>query len=144
MNQMAVQKSLGGAAAKTLPGAKSRTQLLFLDDLNYAGADAFGIQSSLELLRQILSQGTLMSHIWRTKLVEAWFSPATQAQWYAQAQTRECLFHRENGIDISTSTRIKIFPFFVLAPVLVSRSFSFDVKLPTLSLCLRRFRVHLT
>lgn len=57
---MAVQKSLGGAAGKNLPGAKSRTQLLFLDDLNCASADAFGIQPPLELLRQILSQGTLM------------------------------------------------------------------------------------
>lgn len=57
---MAVQKSLGAAAAKSLPGAKSRSQLLFLDDLNCAGADAFGIQPPLELLRQILSQGTTL------------------------------------------------------------------------------------
>ena len=59
MSQVAVQKSLGGAtaAAKNLPGVKSRTQLLFLDDLNCAGADSFGIQPPLELFRQILSQG---------------------------------------------------------------------------------------
>ena len=59
---MSVQKSLGGAAVKNLSVSKSRTQLLFLDDLNCAGADAFGIQPPLELLRQILSKGTLMSH----------------------------------------------------------------------------------
>ena len=62
MSQIAVQKSLqGSVAAKNLPGAKSRTQLMFLDDLNCAGADAFGIQPPLELLRQILSQGNLFS-----------------------------------------------------------------------------------
>ena len=60
---MAVQKSLGGGAAKNLPGAKSHNQLLFLDDLNCAGADAFGIQPPLELLRQILSQGTLSASV---------------------------------------------------------------------------------
>ena len=47
----------GCAAVKNLPGAKSRTQLLFLDDLNCAAVDAFEIQPPLELLRQILSQG---------------------------------------------------------------------------------------
>ena len=44
-------------AVKNLPGAKSRTQLMFLDDLNCAVVDAFEIQPPLELLRQILSQG---------------------------------------------------------------------------------------
>ena len=46
-------------AVKNLPGAKSRTQLLFLDDLNCAAVDAFEIQPPLELLRQILSQGNI-------------------------------------------------------------------------------------
>ena len=55
---MAVKKPMQGCvAAKNLPGAKSRTQLLFLDDLNCAAVDAFEIQPPLELLRQILSQG---------------------------------------------------------------------------------------
>ena len=67
---MTVQKSLGGAAVKNFPGSKSRTQLLFLDDLNCARADAFGIQPPLELLRQILSEGTLMSHTRSTKQVK--------------------------------------------------------------------------
>ena len=59
MNQMALQKSLAANAptSKNLPGVKSRTQLLFLDDLNSADVDEFGIQPPLELLRQILSQG---------------------------------------------------------------------------------------
>ena len=62
MNQIAVKKSLqGGVGVKNLPGAKSRSQLMFLDDLNCAGADAFEIQPPLELLRQILSQGTMLS-----------------------------------------------------------------------------------
>ncbi|XP_073235787.1 dynein heavy chain domain-containing protein 1-like [Porites lutea] len=61
MNQMALQKSLAANAptSKSLPGVKSRTQPLFLDDLNSADVDEFGIQPPLELLRQILSQGTL-------------------------------------------------------------------------------------
>ena len=60
MSQMGVKKSIqGGAAVKNLPGAKSRTQLMFLDDLNCAGVDAFEIQPPLELLRQILSQGNI-------------------------------------------------------------------------------------
>ena len=60
MNQIAVKKSFhGGAGVKNLPGSKSRTQLMFLDDLNCAGADAFEIQPPLELLRQILSQGNI-------------------------------------------------------------------------------------
>lgn len=56
---MALQKSLAANAptSKNLPGVKSRTQLLFLDDLNCADVDEFGIQPPLELLRQILSQG---------------------------------------------------------------------------------------
>lgn len=56
---MALQKSLAANAptSKNLPGVKSRTQLLFLDDLNSADVDEFGIQPPLELLRQILSQG---------------------------------------------------------------------------------------
>lgn len=57
---MAVKKSIqGGVAVKNLPGAKARTQLMFLDDLNCAGVDAFEIQPPLELLRQILSQGNI-------------------------------------------------------------------------------------
>lgn len=60
MSQMAVKKSIqGGVAVKNLPGAKARTQLMFLDDLNCAGVDAFEIQPPLELLRQILSQGNI-------------------------------------------------------------------------------------
>lgn len=58
MNQSVVKKSMqAGVGVKNLPGSKSRTQLMFLDDLNCAGADAFEIQPPLELLRQILSQG---------------------------------------------------------------------------------------
>lgn len=63
MNQIVVKKSLqGGVGVKNLPGAKSPTQLMFLDDLNCAGADAFEIQPPLELLRQILSQGNVTVH----------------------------------------------------------------------------------
>ena len=57
LNQMAVQKSLGNAPTRALAGSKTASQLFFLDDLNCASADSFGIQSPLELLRQILSQG---------------------------------------------------------------------------------------
>ena len=46
-------------AVKNLPGAKPRTQLMFLDDLNCAAVDAFAIQPPLELLRQNLSQGSI-------------------------------------------------------------------------------------
>lgn len=57
---MAVKKPIqGSVAVKNLPGAKPRTQLMFLDDLNCAAVDAFGIQPPLELLRQILSQGSI-------------------------------------------------------------------------------------
>ena len=57
---MAVKKPIqGGVAVKNLPGAKPRTQLMFLDDLNCAAVDAFEIQPPLELLRQILSQGNI-------------------------------------------------------------------------------------
>ena len=57
---MAVKKSIqGGVAVKNLPGAKARSQLMFLDDLNCAGVDDFEIQPPLELLRQILSQGNI-------------------------------------------------------------------------------------
>ncbi|XP_029192398.2 LOW QUALITY PROTEIN: dynein heavy chain domain-containing protein 1-like [Acropora millepora] len=59
LNQMAVQKSLGNAPTRALAGSKTASQLFFLDDLNCASADSFGIQSPLELLRQILSQGTM-------------------------------------------------------------------------------------
>lgn len=57
---MAVKKPLQGTVAvKNLPGAKPRSQLMFLDDLNCAAVDAFEIQPPLELLRQILSQGNV-------------------------------------------------------------------------------------
>lgn len=57
---MAVKKPIqGSVAVKNLPGAKPRIQLMFLDDLNCAAVDAFGIQPPLELLRQILSQGSI-------------------------------------------------------------------------------------
>ena len=59
LNQMAVQKSLGNAPTRALAGSKTASQLFFLDDLNCASADSFGIQSPLELLRQILSQGRI-------------------------------------------------------------------------------------
>ena len=55
---MAVKKPIqGSVAVKNLPSTKSRTQLMFLDDLNCAAVDSFEIQPPLELLRQILSQG---------------------------------------------------------------------------------------
>ena len=58
---MTVKKPVqGGVAVKNLPGAKPRTQLMFLDDLNCAAVDAFEIQPPLELLRQILSQGNII------------------------------------------------------------------------------------
>ena len=57
---MAAKKPIqGNVSVKNLPAAKSRTQLMFLDDLNYAAVDAFEIQPPLELLRQILSQGNI-------------------------------------------------------------------------------------
>lgn len=62
LNQMAVQKSLGNAPTRALAGSKTASQLFFLDDLNCASADSFGIQSPLELLRQILSQGRICCH----------------------------------------------------------------------------------
>ena len=57
MKQLAAQQSVPDSSARHLPHLKSRPQLLFLDDLNYAGADSFGDQPPLELLRQILSRG---------------------------------------------------------------------------------------
>lgn len=61
MTQLAFTKAIPGAAApKNLPVAKSRAHLMFLDDLNYAASDDFGIQPPLELLRQILSQGNYL------------------------------------------------------------------------------------
>ena len=57
MSQVSFKK--GSVAVKNLPGSKSRTQLMFLDDLNCAAVDAFEIQPPLELLRQILSQGNI-------------------------------------------------------------------------------------
>lgn len=71
MNHLAVQKSLANAPTRVLPGARSVNHLFFLDDLNCASSDSFGIQPPLELLRQILSQGTMYNkqryHLYRVQ-----------------------------------------------------------------------------
>ena len=58
MKQLAAQQNVHDPAARNLAQLKSRPQLMFLDDLNLAGADPHGTMPPLELLRQIMSQGT--------------------------------------------------------------------------------------
>ncbi|XP_048580282.1 dynein heavy chain domain-containing protein 1 isoform X3 [Nematostella vectensis] len=53
------RQAASDSPSRHLPAIKSRNQLFFLDDLHYATTDRTGSQPPLELLRQLLSQGSL-------------------------------------------------------------------------------------